>query len=59
MTRNIVNEFKAILDENEWMDKKSKIRALEKADFIKTQIGYPDDYDNTTYVNIKYNVGMR
>ena len=56
MTNNILNEFKVMLQENTWMDATSKAKAIEKANYIKTDIGYPDYYDNITFVKTKFNV---
>ena len=56
MTKMILAEFKVMLTENTWMDKESKKKAMEKANYIKPQIGYPDQYDNVTYVAQNFNV---
>lgn len=45
-----------MIQENTWMDAQSKTKAIEKANYIKPQIGYPDFYDNASYVAQKYNV---
>lgn len=51
MTTSILNEFKVMLQENSWMDETSKAKAIEKANYIKPQIAYPDYYDNMTYID--------
>ena len=56
MTNNILNEFKVMLQENTWMDATSRAKAIEKANYIKPQIGYPDYYDNTTFISTNFNV---
>lgn len=56
MTNNILNEFKVMLQENTWMDATSRAKAIEKANYIKPQIGYPDYYDNATYILANFNV---
>ena len=56
MTNNLLNEMKIMIQESTWMDAESKTKAIEKANYIKPQIGYPDFYDNTSYVAQNYNV---
>lgn len=56
MTKSILAEFKDMLKDLTWMDEESKQKAREKADFIKPQIGYPDNYDSTKYLEMNYNV---
>lgn len=51
MTKMILAEFKTILKNLTWMDDESKQKAMEKVDFIGTQIGYPDSYDNPEYLD--------
>jgi predicted metalloendopeptidase len=53
---NILNEIKVMLQENTWMDATSKAKAIEKANYIEPQIGYPDYFDNATYVKKTFNV---
>lgn len=45
-----------MLQENNWMDETSKAKAIEKANYIEPQIGYPDYFDNVTYVKTNFNV---
>ncbi|XP_056008962.1 neprilysin-4-like [Ostrea edulis] len=57
MTGNILNAFKTILSELDWMDKDTRDVAEEKAHYMKRRIGYDDDilYDdllNKRYKNI-------
>lgn len=54
MIDNILNEFKVMLGENEWMDPPSKTAAREKADFMDTKVAYPDYTFNDTYLDILY-----
>lgn len=56
MADRIVAEFKEMLVENDWMDEKSKTRALDKAACVIAQIGYPDYYDDPAYIENNYNV---
>ena len=59
MVENILKAFKSMLTENTWMDDESKEKALEKADYIKSQIGYPDVFDNEEYLNSNFNVSLK
>lgn len=43
MVDQIRQEFKEVLRQNEWMDKRTKIAAGDKVDKITTHIGYPDE----------------
>jgi membrane metallo-endopeptidase-like protein 1 len=54
MIENILNEFKVILSESDWMDEESKLNALAKASSIDTKIGYPEWIKNDTYLNELY-----
>ncbi len=54
MINKIIDEFKEILNESDWMDKESKLKALEKASNIDIKIGYPDFIKNDTYLNELY-----
>ena len=54
MIENIRKEFKLIVGELDWMDKASKEKALEKADYIDAKIGYPDFTYNDTHLNEIY-----
>ena len=45
-----------MLQENTWMDATSKAKAIEKANYIEPQIGYPDYFDNATYVKTNFYV---
>ena len=54
MIENILNEFKVILSESDWMDEESKLNALAKASNIDTKIGYPELIKNDTYLNELY-----
>ena len=54
MIENIRQEFKQIVSELDWMDKDSKDKAKEKADFIDPKIGYPEFTYNDTHLNDMY-----
>lgn len=54
MTNNLLNAFKTMLNETDWMDEESKQVAIEKVNFIDTKIGYSDDIHNDTYLNEIY-----
>ncbi|CAF1087988.1 unnamed protein product, partial [Brachionus calyciflorus] len=54
MIKNIREEFKLMLTENEWMDQESKAAAREKLEFIDNKIGYPDFTFNNTYLEDLY-----
>lgn len=56
MTNDILNEWKKTLREEKWLDEESRRNALEKADYIQLEIGYPDYYDNLSFINNNYNV---
>ena len=56
MTNDILNEWKKTLREEKWLDEESRRNALEKADYIQLEIGYPDYYDNLNFINSNYNV---
>lgn len=54
MVDNLLEEFKKILNETEWMDDESKLVAVEKANYIDTKIGYSENLLNDTYLNKHY-----
>lgn len=54
MIENIRLEFIEMLKEADWMDKKSKEQALDKADFMDSKVGYPDFIYNNTHLNFLY-----
>ena len=59
MALNMIQEFKLLIDAVPWMDMPSKVLAIQKADAIRTQIGYPDNIFNETYMNKQYDVTWR
>ena len=69
MVNYIHKEFLKILDEIDWMDKKTAQRAREKAQAIVSYIGYPDEllddqkvgdlYANVSWKGPKYNSILR
>lgn len=54
MVANLLEEFKLILNETDWMDTESKLVALEKAQYIDTKIGYSENILNDTFLNKHY-----
>ena len=54
MVSNLLAEFKAIIDESDWMDSSSKKKAIEKANLIDIKIGYSDKILNNTYLDEYY-----
>ena len=54
MIKTIQSEFKEILKETSWMDEASRRAAVEKADFIVSNIGYPDFIYNETFLAEEY-----
>lgn len=56
MVSNLLVEFKNIIKESDWMDEKSKEKALEKATLIDIKIGYADKIFNDTRLNEQYKV---
>ena len=56
MTNNIIKEFKQILNETDWMDENSKKAAMDKANALNPQIGYPDQYFDDKYLEDLYGV---
>ena len=58
MIEAIRQEFIQILKENKWLDKKSSRLALDKANYIESNVGYPEYIYNDTHMNHLYeNVG--
>lgn len=54
MIRNIREAFNELLDENEWMDKETKLLAKEKADSINERIGYPEILTKSEELEAEY-----
>ena len=50
MSEEIFKEMLEIVKMADWMDTNSKAKAFEKAANINKKIGYPDYYDNLTYI---------
>ena len=46
--------FSSLVEELDWMDQETKVRALEKAAAIREFIGYPDWIANKTMVDLAY-----
>jgi len=58
MVANIINEFKFILTNVDWMDNESKVKAMEKANNIDVKMAYPEFTYNDTHLNTLYNVSL-
>lgn len=56
MTDNILTEMLDIIQNSNWMDTASKVKALQKADYINKQVGYPDSFDDPNYIETHNNV---
>lgn len=54
MIGDLIVAFKEMLHESDWMSDQTKRAALEKANAIVHQIGYPDDIMNDTALNEKF-----
>lgn len=59
MSNNILAQVKAYLKEVDWMDEASKSSVLQKANAIRTQIAYPDNIYNNTYLESLYQVNRK
>ncbi|KAK7072003.1 hypothetical protein SK128_020725, partial [Halocaridina rubra] len=55
ITEDIQEAFKESLASNTWMDKETKLKAIEKADAIIKLIGYPDWFTNDMELESYYN----
>ncbi|KAK7463335.1 hypothetical protein BaRGS_00038100 [Batillaria attramentaria] len=51
MAANLLEAFKEIVRESDWMSNSTKQAALEKADSMKYKIGYPDFIMNDTWLD--------
>lgn len=58
MVEDIRSAFKDELAEVPWMDEETKKEAMEKADFMNHFIGYPNWYENITFLE-EYYKGVR
>ncbi|CAL8140613.1 unnamed protein product [Orchesella dallaii] len=54
MVKYIQNAFLDILDQNDWMSSVTKEEAREKAESMKVNIGYPDEYKDNTKLSSLY-----
>ncbi|XP_059174583.1 neprilysin-1-like isoform X2 [Physella acuta] len=54
MIHNIREAFNDLLEENDWMDEKTKEFAKEKANAMKERIGYPDILTDSKQLDSKY-----
>ena len=50
MTANILNEFRELLGQANWMDEQSKKFATEKVNSMSSKIGYPDYILNNNFM---------
>lgn len=60
LVSNIKNEFRNRLENNDWMEEKTKMNALEKLDNMNVKIGYPDKFKDYSllYGQIKKHVSF-
>ena len=58
MSSDILNQTLDIIKDADWMDTNSKAKALDKATNIKLQVGYPEFYDNLTYIESSKQVDL-
>lgn len=54
MIENLRSAMKDLLRKNEWMDKETIARAIQKADQVQSRIGYPSTVKNDTFLNERY-----
>uniref|UniRef100_A0A0P6EFD4 Neutral endopeptidase n=1 Tax=Daphnia magna TaxID=35525 RepID=A0A0P6EFD4_9CRUS len=54
MILNLKMAFSSLVEDSNWMDKETKINALEKAAAMKEYIGYPDWITNRTTLELAY-----
>ncbi|EFO14278.2 hypothetical protein LOAG_14244 [Loa loa] len=54
MIANLQEAFKELVDENDWMDEETKKVAVEKAESMRNNIGYPDFISNSTALDKYY-----
>lgn len=54
MIINLKTAFKSLVDDATWMDSATKSIAKSKADFMASNIGYPDWMTNKTALNNYY-----
>jgi predicted metalloendopeptidase len=59
MSNNILAHVKSYLNKVDWMDHASKSSVLQKANAIRTQIAYPDNIYNKTYLESLYQVNIK
>jgi predicted metalloendopeptidase len=50
----IIHEFKKVLSQNEWMDKKTKDTALDKVQSLLYKVGYPPFVTNVLQLDDYY-----
>ena len=58
MSSDILNQTLDIIKDADWMDTNSKAKAIDKATNIKLKVGYPDFYDNLTYIESSKQVDL-
>lgn len=68
MVKDIRSVFTEIIDELEWMDDETRIRAKEKAASMTTHIAYPDEllddkkltdlYENVIFYHFKFVISI-
>ncbi|KAF7995392.1 hypothetical protein HCN44_006499 [Aphidius gifuensis] len=56
MVKNIQNQFIKLLNDSSWMDKETKLNAINKAEKMKRLVGYPDELLNNSKLDEYYKV---
>ena len=51
---NLLEEFKQLIKESDWMDDESKKSALEKVQYMDSKIGYSEQLYNDTVLDDEY-----
>lgn len=54
MGENIVKAFTQMVDQSDWLDEATKLKAKEKIEALLIYVGYPSELDNTTFLRDLY-----
>jgi putative endopeptidase len=57
MIANVILAFKGRIQNLEWMGDSTKVKAIEKLDKFTVKIGYPDEWEDYSTMNIKQDNG--
>jgi len=47
MVNEFINEYKIMLEDNDWLGEKTKEKAIEKLLAMRIKVGYPDEWDDS------------